>query len=197
MKAGRAGTVYLVGAGPGDPGLLTLRGLELLRSADTVLYDRLVDQRILGFASDRAEVVFVGKQPRGESGTQQGIAAEMVRRAGLGQTVVRLKGGDPFVFGRGGEEAQALTRAGIPFEVVPGITSAVAVPAYAGIPVTHREAASSFTVVSGSEDPGKEQSLIDWKALASGSGTLVVLMGWCTLPTVGEVGLLLTMYSSY
>ncbi len=181
MKAGRAGTVYLVGAGPGDPGLLTQRGLELLRSADAVLYDRLVDQRILSFASDRAEVIFVGKRPHGESGAQEGIAAEMVRRARLGQTVVRLKGGDPFVFGRGGEEAQALARADIPFEVVPGITSAIAVPAYAGIPVTHREVASSFTVVSGSEDPGKEESLVDWKALAAGGGTLVLLMGWESL----------------
>ena len=126
-------------------------------------------------------MIFVGKSPHGESGAQEGIAAEMVRRARLGQTVVRLKGGDPFVFGRGGEEAQALTRADVPFEVVPGITSAIAVPAYAGIPVTHREVASSFTVVSGSEDPGKEESLIDWKALASGGGTLVLLMGWESL----------------
>ena len=185
MKAARPGTVYLVGAGPGDPGLLTLRGLELLRSADAVLYDRLVDQRILSFTSDRTEVIFVGKWPNGESNAQEGITAEMVRRARLGQTVVRLKGGDPFVFGRGGEEAQALAGADIPFEVVPGVTSAIAVPAYAGIPVTHREVASSFTVVSGSEDPGKE-SLVDWKALAASGGTLVLLMGWESLGRIGR-----------
>ena len=186
MKAARPGTVYLVGAGPGDPGLLTLRGLELLRSADAVLYDRLVDQRILSFTSDRTEVIFVGKWPNGESNAQEGITAEMVRRARLGQTVVRLKGGDPFVFGRGGEEAQALAGADIPFEVVPGVTSAIAVPAYAGIPVTHREVASSFTVVSGSEDPGKEESLVDWKALAASGGTLVLLMGWESLGRIGR-----------
>ena len=186
MKAARPGTVYLVGAGPGDPGLLTLRGLELLRSADAVLYDRLVDQRILSFTSDRTEVIFVGKWPNGESNAQEGITAEMVRRARLGQTVVRLKGGDPFIFGRGGEEAQALAGADIPFEVVPGITSAIAVPAYAGIPVTHREVASSFTVVSGSEDPGKEESLVDWKALAASGGTLVLLMGWESLGRIGR-----------
>ena len=186
MKAARPGTVYLVGAGPGDPGLLTLRGLELLRSADAVLYDRLVDQRILSFTSGRTEVIFVGKWPNGESNAQEGITAEMVRRARLGQTVVRLKGGDPFVFGRGGEEAQALAGADIPFEVVPGVTSAIAVPAYAGIPVTHREVASSFTVVSGSEDPGKEESLVDWKALAASGGTLVLLMGWESLGRIGR-----------
>ncbi len=180
------GTVYLVGAGPGDPGLITVRGLELLQHADTVLYDRLVDERLLRHARPDAEVEYVGKWPRRESNTQDEIISYMLQRAREGRSVVRLKGGDPFVFGRGGEEALALVEAGIPFEVVPGITSAIAVPAYAGIPVTHRNVAASFTVVSGSEDPSKEESQIDWKALASGAGTLVVLMGWESLPRVRE-----------
>lgn len=182
----RPGTVYLVGAGPGDPGLITVRGMELLQHADTVLYDRLVDERLLRHARLDAEVEYVGKWPRRESNTQDEIISYMIQRAREGRSVVRLKGGDPFVFGRGGEEAMALAEAGIPFEVVSGVTSAIAVPAYAGIPLTHRQVASSFTVVSGSEDPSKEESLIDWKALASGAGTLVVLMGWESLPRVRD-----------
>ncbi len=182
----RPGTVYLVGAGPGDPGLITVRGLELLQHADSVFYDRLVNERLLRHARPDAEVEYVGKWPRRESNTQDEIISYMVQRARDGRSVVRLKGGDPFVFGRGGEEAMALADAGIPFEVVPGITSAIAVPAYAGIPLTHRQIASSFTVVSGSEDPSKEESLIDWQALATGAGTLVVLMGWESLPRVRE-----------
>ncbi len=182
----RPGTVYLVGAGPGDPGLLTIRGLELLKNADAILYDRLVDERVLAYARPDAEVVYVGKWPRRESNTQDEIVAQMIQRAREGKSVVRLKGGDPFVFGRGGEEALGLREAEIPFEVVPGITSAIAVPAYAGIPVTHRNVSSSFTVISGSEDPSKEESQIDWQALATGSGTLVVLMGWESLPRVTE-----------
>ncbi|MDO8749990.1 MAG: uroporphyrinogen-III C-methyltransferase [Dehalococcoidia bacterium] len=182
----RPGTVYLVGAGPGDPGLITVRGLELLQHADSVLYDRLVDERLLRHARPDAEVEYVGKWPRRESNTQDEIIIYMIQRAREGRSVVRLKGGDPFVFGRGGEEAMALAEAGIPFEVVPGVTSAIAVPAYAGIPVTHRHVAASFTVVSGSEDPSKEESQIDWKALATGTGTLVVLMGWESLPRVRE-----------
>ena len=182
----RAGTVYLVGAGPGDPGLITRRGMELLQQADAVLYDRLVDNRLLRQVRTDAEVVYMGKWPRAESNTQDQIVAHMIERARAGKSVVRLKGGDPFVFGRGGEEAMALAEAGIPFEIVPGVTSAIAVPAYAGIPLTHRHVASSFTVVSGSEDPSKEESQIDWYALATGTGTLVVLMGWDSLPSIVE-----------
>ena len=182
----RPGTVYLVGAGPGDPGLLTLRGLELLQHADVVLHDRLADERLLRHVRSEAEVVYVGKWPRSQSNTQDEIASYLIEHAREGKSVVRLKGGDPFVFGRGGEEALALVDAGIPFEVVPGVTSAIAVPAYAGIPVTHRMVASSFTVVSGSEDPSKEESSIDWHSLATGTGTLVVLMGWESLPRIVE-----------
>ncbi|MBI4200465.1 MAG: uroporphyrinogen-III C-methyltransferase [Chloroflexi bacterium] len=180
----RPGTVYLVGAGPGDPGLFTVRGMQLLGQADVVLYDRLVDERLLQHVPAGAEVVYVGKWPRSASNTQEEINGFLIQRARQGKRVVRLKGGDPFVFGRGGEEAQALAEAGIPFEVVPGVTSAIAVPAYAGIPLTHRQIASSFTVISGSEDPAKEESAINWKALATGAGTLVVLMGWESLPQV-------------
>ena len=181
----RPGTVYLVGAGPGDPGLITLRGLELLQHADVILHDRLVDQRLLRHVKNGAEVVYVGKGP-GQSQTQDEIDEHMVQLARHGKSVVRLKGGDPFVFGRGGEEALALDGAGIPFEIVPGVTSAIAAPAYAGIPLTHRQMASSFTVVSGSEDPSKEESLIDWRSLAAGTGTLVVLMGWESLSRIVE-----------
>ena len=175
------GTVYLVGAGPGDPGLITVRGIELLNQADLVLYDRLVDDRLLRGVRPDADVTYVGKLPGGESDQQDQIIARMIERARAGDSVVRLKGGDPFIFGRGAEEALALAEANVPFEVVPGITSAIAAPAYAGIPLTHRQIASSFTVVSGSEDPSKEDSLIDWPTIASGSGTLVVLMGWDSL----------------
>ncbi|MBI4311901.1 MAG: uroporphyrinogen-III C-methyltransferase, partial [Chloroflexi bacterium] len=182
----RKSTVYLVGAGPGDPGLLTLRGQELLAQADVVVYDRLVDERILRHARPDAEVTYAGKWPRRTSNTQEDINQHLIEYARQGNSVVRLKGGDPFVFGRGGEEAIALLEAGIPFEVVPGITSAIAVPAYAGIPITHRGVAASFTVVSGSEDPGKPESQIDWAALAANSGTLAVLMGWESLPNVVE-----------
>lgn len=182
------GTVYLVGAGPGDPGLITLRGAELLNQADVVLYDRLVDDRLLRGVRPDADVTYVGKLPGAESTQQAQITARMIERARAGKSVVRLKGGDPFVFGRGAEEALALAEANVPFEVVPGITSAIAAPAYAGIPLTHRQMASSFTVVSGSEDPSKEDSLIDWPTIASGSGTLVVLMGWDSLGrTIGQL----------
>ena len=180
------GKIYLVGAGPGDPELLTLKGARCLQQADAVVYDRLVDRRILEHARQDAEIIDGGKDvnPRGVS--QEEINALLVKLASQGKQVVRLKGGDPFVFGRGGEEAEALVEAGIPFEVVPGVTSAVAVPAYAGIPLTHRQVASSFTVVSGSEDPAKEESFVDWQALATGRGTLVVLMGWEALPRIVE-----------
>ena len=180
------GKVYLVGAGPGDPELLTLKGLRCLQQADVVVYDRLVDQRILEHAPRQAEIIDVGKARGNRRMGQDLLNALLVELASQDKQVVRLKGGDPFVFGRGGEEAMALAEAGIPFEVVSGVTSAVAVPAYAGIPLTHRQMTSSFIVVSGSEDPGKEESLVDWESLASSKSTLVVLMGWEALPRIVE-----------
>lgn len=177
MKAQR-GWVYLVGAGPGDPGLITVRGLDLLRSADVVLYDRLVAPELVAEA-EGAETIPVGKAPRGPRTEQARINSALISHARAGRSVVRLKGGDPFVFGRGGEEALALARAGIPFHVVPGITSAVAAAAYAGIPVTQRGVATSFAVVSGHDPDG-----IDWSSLARGTDTLVVMMGVETLDDI-------------
>jgi uroporphyrinogen III methyltransferase/synthase len=170
-------TVYLVGAGPGDPGLLTRRGEELLRAADVVVYDRLAPHALLELARPDAELVDVGKAPGSAAMTQEAINSLLVARGAEGRAVVRLKGGDPFVFGRGGEEAEACIAAGVPFEVVPGVTSAVAAAAYAGIPVTHRRVATSFTVVTGHEDPTKGGSDTRWDVLANVGGTLVVLMG--------------------
>ncbi len=170
-------TVHLVGAGPGDPGLLTVRGAELLRRADVVVYDRLASPALLALAPDGAELIAAGKSPGDVDLTQDQtnqLLVEKGRRAGC---VVRLKGGDPFVFGRGGEEAEALAAAGVPFEVVPGITSAIGAAAYAGIPVTHRGVSTHFTVVTGHEDPTKDTTDVDWAALARAGGTLVILMG--------------------
>ena len=179
-----SGKVYLVGAGPGDPGLITVKGAECLRRADVVVYDRLISPELLALAPPEAERVFMGKEPDTPSGFQDQINDTLVKAALEGKTVVRLKGGDPFVFGRGGEEVDTLARAGVPFDVAPGITSAIAVPAYAGIPVTHRGVATAFTVVSGSEDPSKPERSIDWNSMAKVSGTLVVLMGWGSLPAI-------------
>ena len=179
--------VYLVGAGPGDPTLLTLRGKRLLEQADLVLRDALVDERLLPHVREGAEVMDIGKWPGGGPPTQEEVNRLLIKKAREGKTVVRLKNGDPFVFGRGEEEALALAAAGIPFEVVPGVTSATAALAYAGIPLTHPGIASSFTVVTGGEDPTGEESLINWPALAAGRGTLVVLMGWESLPGITEV----------
>ena len=170
-------TVYLVGAGPGDPSLLTLRGAEVLAGADVVVYDRLSVTSLLDLAPADAERISVGKQPGGPRTSQEDINALLVARGLTGQQVVRLKGGDPFVFARGGEEAAALADAGVAFEVVPGITSAVAVPAYAGIPVTMRYSSTSFTVVTGHEDPAKGEGSVNWEAVAALGGTVVVLMG--------------------
>ncbi len=178
------GIVYLIGAGPGDPGLITVKGLSRLQKAEVVVYDRLVDRRILGRAGMGAELVYVGKGPGQRAMEQEELNRYIVERALEGKVVARLKGGDPFVFGRGGEEAQALALAGVAFEVVPGVTSAVAAPAYAGIPLTHRNMASSFTVVSGSEDPDKDEPSVQWGALARSGGTLVVLMGWSALENI-------------
>ncbi len=170
-------TVFLVGAGPGDPGLITVRGAELLARADVVVFDRLASPLLLDLAPATAERVDVGKAPGRVEMDQDGINAVLVDRGAKGLAVVRLKGGDPFVFGRGGEEAEALRAAGVPFEIVPGITSAIAAPAYAGIPVTHRGLSTHVTVVTGHEDPAKGRTDVDWEALARAGGTLVILMG--------------------
>jgi uroporphyrinogen III methyltransferase/synthase len=171
-------TVHLVGAGPGDPGLLTVRALEVLQRADVVVYDRLSQESLLDLAPAGAERIDVGKAPGHVRLPQEGINALLVERGRRGETVVRLKGGDPFVFARGGEEAAALAEAGVPFEVVPGITSAIAVPAYAGIPVTLRHSSTSVTIVTGHEEPGAgEDGTVDWRAVARVGGTIVILMG--------------------
>ena len=172
----KPGKVYIVGAGPGDPGLLTLRGKKCIEEADVIVYDHLVNEDLLGFARKDARMVYAGKRGGDHTIPQEELNMILVREAGKGLNVARLKGGDPFVFGRGGEEAEVLSRAGIPFEVVPGITSAIAVPAYAGIPLTHRGYTSTVAFVTGHEDPGKGKSGIDWRAL-SGIGTIVFLMG--------------------
>lgn len=179
-------TVYLVGAGPGDPGLITVRGRQLLEQADVVVYDRLVSPALLELVPAGAERVDVGKAPGHRPVRQEEINALLVERGREGKTVVRLKGGDPFVLGRGGEEAEALLVAGVPFEVVPGVTSAIAAPAYAGIPVTHRGLATHVTVVTGHEDPTKGRPEVDWGALARAGGTLVILMGAGNLGAITE-----------
>lgn len=180
------GMVYLIGAGPGDPGLLTVKGLRCLRAADVIVYDYLVDAAIVREGRRDAEYIYVGKQAGQHTLEQDEINALLVRHGQAGKVVARLKGGDPFVFGRGGEEAEALVAAGVPWEVVPGITSAVAAPAYAGIPVTHRGLTSSFAAITGHEDPTKETSDIDWESLGRGSGTLVFLMGIGNLARITE-----------
>ncbi len=181
-----SGVVYLVGAGPGDPGLMTRRSLELIASADAVLYDRLVPPGALDGARADAELRYVGKEPGAPALTQEQTNGLLVELAHAGKRVVRLKGGDPFVFGRGGEEAEALAAAGVAFEVVPGVTAGVAAPAYAGIPVTHRDAASAVAFVTGHEDPEKPGSALDWDALARFPGTLVFYMGVRNLPLIAE-----------
>src|SRR5436309_11140680 len=178
-------TVYLVGAGPGDPGLLTVKGADVLRRADVVIYDRLSVASLLDLTRPDAERISVGKTPGHPSVPQDEINALLVARGSEGKEVVRLKGGDPFVFARGGEEAQALLDAGVPFEVVPGITSAVGVPAYAGVPVTYRGLSTSFTVVTGHEDPWAATET-DWDAVARVGGTIVILMGVATRAAIAE-----------
>jgi len=173
----RAGIVYLVGAGPGDPGLMTARSLALIGSADAIYYDRLIPPGALDGAREDAELVYVGKAPGVPSVPQEEIGERLIEAAQAGKSVVRLKGGDPFVFGRGGEEGEALREVGVEFELVPGITAGVAASAYAGIPVTHRDDASAVAFVTGHEDPEKEESALDWEALARFPGTLVFYMG--------------------
>jgi len=181
----KAGTVYLVGAGPGDPGLLTLRGKALLSEAEVVIYDYLANPALLEWAKPAAQKIYVGKKGGTASVShQEQIHRRMIEAAKAGRSVVRLKGGDPFIFGRGGEEVEALAAAGIPFEVVPGVTSAIAAPAYAGIPLTHRDCASTVTFVTGHEDPDKDAPLIHWGQPATASDTLVVLMGMGHLPGI-------------
>ncbi|MGA8364423.1 MAG: uroporphyrinogen-III C-methyltransferase, partial [Solirubrobacteraceae bacterium] len=179
------GRVYLVGAGPGDPGLLTARALELIALADTILYDRLIPAAALDGARADAELLFVGKQGGGDSVPQAQTEELILDRARAGRTVVRLKGGDPFVFGRGGEEALRLRAASIPYEIVPGVTAGVAAAAYAGIPVTHRGLSSAVALVTGHEDPDKDiEASLDWPALAAFPGTLVFYMGVRALPGI-------------
>ena len=180
-----AGKVYLIGAGPGDPGLITQKGLKAISKADVVVYDYLANPQLLRHAREDAELIYVGKKGGCHTLSQEGINQLLVQKAQEGKVVARLKGGDPFLFGRGGEEAEVLVEAGIPFEVVPGVTSAIAAPAYAGIPVTHREHTSTFSMVTGHEDPTKEGSAIDWAALAK-VGTIAFLMGMKNLPRICE-----------
>jgi uroporphyrinogen III methyltransferase/synthase len=180
------GIAYLVGAGPGDPGLMTRRSLELIATADAILYDRLIPPGALDGARPDAELRYVGKEPGAPARAQDEINSLLVELTRAGKRVVRLKGGDPFVFGRGGEEAEALAAAGLRFEVVPGVTAGVAAPAYAGIPVTHRDAASAVAFVTGHEDPDKHEPVLDWDALARFPGTLVLYMGVKNLPLIAE-----------
>ena len=177
-----SGLVYLIGAGPGDPELITVKGLKALRSADVILYDRLAPAELLTEAKPGAELINASKRPDHHTLTQSEINERIVSHARAGKTVARLKGGDPFVFGRGGEEAEACRTAGIPYVIIPGVSSAIAVPAYAGIPVTHRDFTSAFAVITGHESPAKAK-LLNYKALA-GIGTLVFMMAVKTLPEI-------------
>ena len=186
MTSGKKGKVYLVGAGPGDPGLLTLKAKECIEKADVVVYDYLANEIFLNYAHKNAELIYVGKKGGSHTMGQEDINRLIVEKAERGFNVARLKGGDPFIFGRGGEEAEEIVKAGIPFEIVPGITSAIAVPAYAGIPLTHRDHTATVAFITGHEDPTKEQSTVNWEKLATGAGTLVFLMGIGNLPKIAE-----------
>ena len=186
MAIKKKGKVYLVGAGPGDPGLLTLKAKECITQADVVVYDYLANEAFLGYAGSKTELIYAGKKGGCHTMSQKEINNLLVKKAKEGLKVVRLKGGDPFIFGRGGEEVQDLVKANISFEVVPGATSAIAVPPYAGIPLTHRDYNSTVTFVTGHEDPTKEESDIAWDALAMNRGTLVFLMGVGNLPQIAE-----------
>ncbi len=178
------GKVYLVGAGPGDPGLITVKGRECIQAADVVIYDYLASPALLKYARPQAEIIYVGKKGGDHTLPQEEISALIAAKARQGLVVTRLKGGDPFIFGRGGEEAEILVDEGILFEIVPGVTSAIAAPAYAGIPLTHRDHTSTLAFVTGHEKPDKQESSIDWPALARGIGTLVFLMGVKNLPHI-------------
>ncbi|MGH7969116.1 MAG: uroporphyrinogen-III C-methyltransferase, partial [Limisphaerales bacterium] len=180
------GMVYLVGAGPGDAGLLTVRGAELLARADVVVYDALVNPDLLRLAPKSAEIIYGGKRAKDHSLSQAELNQLLVSKAREGKTVVRLKGGDPYVFGRGGEEAEQLADADLAFEVVPGVSSFVAVPNYAGVPLTHRDFCSRLTLITGHEDPAKESSTIDWKQVAQTPGTKVIMMGTDRIGQIAE-----------
>ena len=188
--------VYLIGAGPGDPGLLTCKGRDILASADVIVYDYLAAEELLANARPDAERIYVGKIAGNHAMAQGDINKLLVRKAMEGKTVARLKGGDPYIFGRGGEEALELFEAGVPFEVVPGVSSAIAAPAYAGIPLTHRAFSSSLTIITGHEDPSKADSAHDWNALARSGSTLVILMGMKNLPEITKKLLLAGMPGS-
>ncbi|MGI6549009.1 MAG: uroporphyrinogen-III C-methyltransferase [Syntrophomonadales bacterium] len=180
------GKVYLVGAGPGDPGLLTVKAQDLIKKAEVIVYDRLVGAKIVSQRPQQAELIYVGKESSRHALPQEEINRLLVAKAREGKMVVRLKGGDPFLFGRGGEEAEYLKRSGVEFEIVPGVTSAIAAPAYAGIPVTHRDFTSTLTIITGHERPDKQESRVPWDQIAAGTGTLVFLMGVENLPFITE-----------
>ncbi|WP_419655964.1 HemD: uroporphyrin-III C-methyltransferase [Desulfosarcina variabilis str. Montpellier] len=180
----QTGTVFLVGAGPGDPDLITVKGVECIQRADVVVYDYLASPALLSYAAADAQVIYVGKKGGDHTLPQEGINALIVEKAKAGKIVTRLKGGDPFIFGRGGEEAEELEAAGIPFEIVPGVTAAIGASAFAGIPLTHRDYTSNVAFITGHEDPTKPTSRIDWQALATGIGTLVFFMGVKNLPSI-------------
>ncbi|MDH4226753.1 MAG: uroporphyrinogen-III C-methyltransferase [Deltaproteobacteria bacterium] len=186
MPTLRSGHVYLVGAGPGDPGLVTVKGAEALKKADTVIYDFLANARLLTHAKKAKEFLYVGKKGASKNISQEKINSLIVSRAKSGQTVVRLKGGDPFIFGRGAEEALSLVKNNIPFSIIPGVTSAIAAPAYAGIPLTHRGYSSSVTFLTGHEGEGKTESSIRWDLLAKNDSTLVILMGWKNMAAIAR-----------
>src|ERR1041385_7158292 len=181
------GIVYLVGAGPGDTGLLTLRGADLLRRADVVVYDALVNPELLQLAPKTAEVIYGGKRAKDHAISQSELNHLLISKAKEGKTVVRLKGGDPYVFGRGDEEAEQLADAGVQFEVVPGVSSFVAVPNYAGVPLTHRDFCSRLTLITGHEDPAKESSTIDWVQVARTPGSKVIMMGTDRIGEIAEM----------
>ncbi|HIE30212.1 TPA: uroporphyrinogen-III C-methyltransferase [Candidatus Poribacteria bacterium] len=180
------GKVFLVGAGPGDPKLITVKGMQCITDADVIIYDRLVNPTLLNYAKSEVELVYAGKSPGRHALTQDEINLILAQKAREGKSVVRLKGGDPFVFGRGGEEVELLAKHGIPYEIVPGITSAIAAPEYAGIPVTHRSYASSFAIITGHEADVKDNQRISWDKVAKGADTLVFLMGMRNLPVIVE-----------
>jgi len=180
----QVGKVYLVGAGPGDADLITVKGLASIQKADVILYDRLINRELLDHAKEGAQLIYCGKLPDYHAMKQETINRFLVKHAKQGKVVTRLKGGDPFIFGRGAEEAAALRENGIPYEVVPGITSGIAAPAYAGIPVTHRELSSSFAIVTGHAKEGKAEESARWKSLAQGIDTLAIYMGVGNLPYI-------------
>lgn len=186
IKGHKKGKVYIIGAGPGDEGLMTVKGLDILRNADVIIYDNLVNSAFLGYCREGSEKIYVGKKPSNHTLPQSEINRFLVRKAKEGKTVARLKGGDPFLFGRGGEEALELANRDVEFEVVPGVTSATAAAAYAGIPLTHRGLSSSVHLITGHEDPAKEESDLNWECIAKEKGTLVFFMGVKNLGSITE-----------